>query len=248
MRIAVISDIHGNAVAFDAVKADFAQQGIDQVVCLGDAIQGGPQPAQVIVGLRELGCPVVLGNADDWLVLGDGSDAEEVPEPRRHKLNLVRDWQLSQLSAADIAFIKTFQPTIELELDAGRTLLCFHGSPHSFNDTIFPLTPDDEVKGLLNPQENRVYTGGHTHVQFVRHFGRTFHFNPGSVGLAWRHDQPEQPILKVDHWAEYAILSVKGEQLGLEFRRVPFDVEALLAIYKNSGHPLLEDALVQYGE
>jgi predicted phosphodiesterase len=59
MRVAVISDMHGNAVAFDAVLADIAGQGIDQVVCLGDALQGGAQPAEVASRLRELGCPVV---------------------------------------------------------------------------------------------------------------------------------------------------------------------------------------------
>ncbi|MEZ4669203.1 MAG: metallophosphoesterase family protein [Anaerolineae bacterium] len=247
MKIAVISDIHGNMVAFEAVITDLRQQSVDHIICLGDAIQGGPQPAQVTARLRELNCPVVLGNADDWLLLGDASLAEPVAEHRRHKLNLVRDWQLTQLSKADIAFIQSFTPSIELELGAGRKLLGYHGSPRSFDDKIFPLTPDDEVRVFLNPQDNFIYCGGHTHVQFIRHFGRTFHFNPGSVGLPWRHDQPEQPVLRADPWAEYAILTVSGAQIGLEFRRVPFDVATLLNAYRTGGHPLYEDALIQYG-
>jgi predicted phosphodiesterase len=56
MRIAVISDIHGNAYALDAALADMASQGVDQIVCLGDAIQWGPQPAETVQRLRELAC------------------------------------------------------------------------------------------------------------------------------------------------------------------------------------------------
>ena len=63
-RVAIISDIHGNCFAFDAVLADMQTRSIDQVVCLGDAIQGGPQPAEVVDRLRAIGCPVVMGNAD----------------------------------------------------------------------------------------------------------------------------------------------------------------------------------------
>jgi predicted phosphodiesterase len=64
MRVAVISDMHGNNIAFETVLADIKQKGTDQIVCLGDAIQGGPQPAEVVQNLRALNCPVVMGNAD----------------------------------------------------------------------------------------------------------------------------------------------------------------------------------------
>ena len=75
MRIAVISDIHGNCFALDSVLQDIRQQGIEQIVCLGDAIQGGAQPAETVQRLRELNCPVVMGNADDFVLT---SDLEEV--------------------------------------------------------------------------------------------------------------------------------------------------------------------------
>ena len=60
IRLAVFSDIHGNAVAFDAVLADMRDQEIAASVCLGDAIQGGPQPSEVVARLRELDCPIVI--------------------------------------------------------------------------------------------------------------------------------------------------------------------------------------------
>ena len=79
MRIAVISDIHGNDLAFETAEADLQNQKIDQIVCLGDAIQGGPQPAGVVQRLRRLNCPVVMGNADAWLISGVETADEGIP-------------------------------------------------------------------------------------------------------------------------------------------------------------------------
>ena len=73
MQIAVISDIHGNDLAFGAVVTDFRADSIAQVVCCGDALQGGVQPVEVIRRLKELDCPVVMGNADDLLLRGKES-------------------------------------------------------------------------------------------------------------------------------------------------------------------------------
>ena len=245
MRIVVISDIHGNAVALEAVLADLQARRFDQAVCLGDAIQGGPQPAAVAARLRELGWPVVMGNADAWLLTGHDSGAEPLSEGRRQELDAVRAWQLPQLSPADLAFIGAFQPTVRLPLDGQRSLLCFHGSPRSFDEVILPQTPDEVAAGYLNPSPLTVYTGGHTHVQFIRHFGPTFHFNPGSVGFAYRHDQPEGTF-RADPWAEYALLASQGGRLSLEFCRVPYDVAPLLEAYNTGGRPYGERAAAQY--
>jgi predicted phosphodiesterase len=70
MKTLVFSDIHGNALALDAMLEDVRGESFDGMVCLGDAIQSGPQPAETVSRLRELGCPVVMGNADDWLLTG----------------------------------------------------------------------------------------------------------------------------------------------------------------------------------
>jgi putative phosphoesterase len=246
LRIAIITDIHGNCVALDAVLEDMKGMDVDQIVCLGDAVQGGPQPAEVVTRLRELNCPVVMGNADDWLLTGNDSGAENIPEERRLRMETVRNWQLTQLTGEDLEFLRAFQAMVQIQLEEGRNLLCYHGSPQSFDHVILPQTPDEEVRQYLQPQEQTVYTGGHTHVQFVRHFGRTFHFNPGSVGLAYRHDQPEDQF-RLDPWAEYAILSAHSGNLSLEFRRVRFDVQMLASIYKTSGRPFAESSIAEYG-
>lgn len=247
MRIAVISDIHGNCVALDAVLADIKRVEIDQVVCLGDAVQGGPQPVEVVERLRNLDCPIVLGNADDWLLTGVDTGAENIPEERRLRMDAVRNWQLTRLTPDDLMFMRTFKPTVRIQLDDERSLLCYHGSPQSFDHVILPQTPDEEVRHFLNPEEWTIYTGGHTHMQFIRHFGRTFHFNPGSVGVAYRHDQPDDHF-RLDPWAEYALLSSRSGNLSLEFRRVPIDVQQLISIYRTSSRPFPELAIAEYGE
>src|SRR5512146_939322 len=133
MRVAVISDMHGNDLAFEAVELDLQKQNVDQIVCLGDAIQGGPQPAGVVRRLRRLNCPVVMGNADAWLVSGEETGDEGIPPERLLKMGEIRNWSLSQLTEDDISFISNFQPTVTLNLGNGLDLLCFHGSPVSFD-------------------------------------------------------------------------------------------------------------------
>jgi putative phosphoesterase len=247
MRIAIFSDIHGNCVALDAMLNDLHREQVDQIVCLGDAIQGGPQPAEVVARLRALACPVVMGNADAWLLTGQETGAENISEERQRKMNDVRDWSLNQLSATDRAFIQDFQPTVQLSLEGDLTLLCFHGSPASFDDVILPDISQEELFKLLGGYDAQVMTGGHTHVQHLRRLGadaRLF-FNPGSVGLAYSHHQPEDNF-QADPWAEYAILTSEGRRLALEFRRIPFDFTALIAVYQTSGRPHAEASIAQY--
>ena len=75
--------------------------------------------------------------------------------------------------------------------------------------------------------------------------GPAFFFNPGSVGFAYSHYQAADRF-RADPWAEYAVLTVDGDRVALEFRRVPFDVPALIASYHTSGRPFADEAIAQY--
>jgi len=243
MRVAVISDVHGNCLALEAVLADLAGEPIDRIVGLGDMIQGGPQPAATVARLRELGCPVVMGNADAWLLTGSATSTHErVTEQQL----AVREWSLAQLSQADRQFIAGLAPTVEVPLGDGCALLCCHGSPRSFDDILLPDTPEAEFRRRLGELLPNLICGGHTHVQYVRQLGGPFFFNPGSVGFAYRHGQPPEPF-RADPWAEYAVLTVHGQRIGLEFRRVPFDVAAYRQVILASGSPHAETAAARYG-
>lgn len=242
MRIAVISDVHGNCVALDAVLADVAGDATDQIVCLGDMIQGGAQPAETVARLRDLACPVVAGNSDAWLLSGVATTAGESISPQQHA---VREWSLAQLSAADQQFIAEFQPTVELALGDGRQLLGFHGSPASWSDLIFPETDEAEVQRLLGTHLPRLLTGGHTHLQQLRRLGSSFFFNPGSVGFAYARHQPRDAF-RADPWAEYAVIDVTAGRTSLTFRRAPFDVAAYINIARTSGMPAADAIAARY--
>ena len=245
MRVAVISDMHGNDLAFEAVEADIKNQKVDQIVCLGDAIQGGPQPAAVVQRLRRLNCPVVMGNADAWLISGEETADEGIPPERLKKMGEVRIWSLSQLTDEDRVFISDFQPTVTVHLENDIDLLCFHGSPTSFDDVILPAAPEAEFQKFLGPYTGHILSGGHTHAQQIRRIGEYFFFNPGSVGFAYSHNQPDDQF-HADPWAEYAILTAEASQLSLEFRRLRFDAQELIGIYRESGRPFAEEAISQY--
>lgn len=242
MRVAILSDIHGNALALEAVLNDLAGEKIDSLVCLGDALQGGPQPAQAAARLRELGLPVVIGNADHYLLHG-ASDAEPETEYQAQ----TRAWSLEQLSAADRAYIETFQPTVTVPLGPAGDLLAFHGSPSSYNDIIFPETTDADALALLGPSSAALLAGGHTHVQQLRRLGDRRFINPGSIGLAYD-PRLQREIPLVDPWAECVVVTATAAgQINIEYRRTPYDVARLLAIGKAAGIPLYETWAARFG-
>lgn len=245
MRTAIVSDIHGNAVAFDAVLSDLALKDIDQVICLGDAIQGGPEPRRVVTMLRDLGCPTVMGNADAWLLTGVETGSENISPERRVRLDTMRAWALESLSADDKAFIESFSPSVIIEA-GGVSLLGFHGTPDSFDELLLPNDPQERFESVLSPYLPALMCGGHTHVQFIRRMRDGFFFNPGSVGVTYNHDQDESSF-RLNPWAEYAVLSVENGHPSLEFRRVAIDVDAVLNAYETSGAPFAEAAAIQYG-
>jgi predicted phosphodiesterase len=98
---------------------------------------------------------------------------------------------------------------------------------------------------FLGSYAKHILAGGHTHAQQIRRHGERFFFNPGSVGFAYSHYQPDGDF-HADPWAEYAILTAEMGQTSLEFRRIPFDVKQLIEIYAHSGRPFADEAIAQY--
>ena len=239
MRIALLSDIHGNCLALETVLADIKQVKIDTFVCLGDAIQGGPQPAETVSLLRDLACPTVMGNSDDWLITGNSTESLTLLQ------NQVRSWTLSKLSKIDREFIARFPPTIEIEVSKNKHLLCFHGSPQSYDDNILPTTSDTDLQKLLGNNLSFIYAGGHVHSQLLRRIDDTFYFRPGSVGRVYDRNRLKAGF-RLDPWAEYAILTTTETQFSVEFRSVPIDVEKLSTIWEKTGRPDAESEIGLY--
>jgi predicted phosphodiesterase len=107
-------------------------------------------------------------------------------------------------------------------------------------------TTAEEYERLLGPSASAILRGGHTQWQQVHRLGATFFFNPGSVVLAYNHNQPEDAF-RLDPWAEYAILSETEGTLGLEFRSVPLPLDAVRQAVRESGRPGAETFMAQYG-
>jgi putative phosphoesterase len=223
LTIALVADIHGNLAAFDAVLDALKAEPPDQIVCLGDVAATGPQPREVLRRLRELGCPVVMGNADAELldVAPPGSETDE----ERRRIAEISRWGAAQLDDADRTFLASFQPTVEIPLGEERRLLCCHGSPCSYDDVIAAVTPDDELDTMIGGCGATIIAGGHAHLRMLRaHRGREI-VNPGSVGLAYQFF-PDGSVC-VPPWAEFALLSQADDGVvSVDFRRVPYDRDA----------------------
>jgi putative phosphoesterase len=236
MKIALIADIHANLVSFDAVLADIERANAEQLICLGDVAATGPQPRETLARLRTLGCPVIMGNADAWLLSPQppddtGSEARMIFE--------VSSWCAEQLLPEDLEYIRAFHTTLEVPLGERGALLCFHGSPRSYDEIMVATTPEEQLERMLGGAHAEVMAGGHTHAPMLRRYKDVLLVNPGSVGL------PYEVAAQSNHvrnppWAEYALLTASGDGLNIEFRRVPVDERAVVNALRASGVPHAE--------
>jgi predicted phosphodiesterase len=233
-KIAILSDLHGNLIALEAVLAAVAAEGIERIVCLGDVATLGPQPHEVIFRLRALSCPVVMGNTDAILLVTQ-PDAHAASDDWSNEA--VDRWCAAQLTADDLAYLRTFEPTIRMPLDGGVTLLCYHGSPRSYDERITAETTDAALQEMLAATPAHLYAGGHTHQQLLRRHRDVLVLNPGTVGFAKDAISPAAPI-RNPAWAEYAVVASDDRgQLDVSLRRVPFNLDAHFAALDASGIP-----------
>lgn len=232
MRIALISDIHGNLVALHAVLDALEAQFVEKIVCLGDVAIFGPQPRETLQCLRLLACPIVMGNTDAWALR---PTVHPIRNENSVRFNDIEFWGAMQLTREDRAFIRTFPSTITLDLGGGATLLCYHGSPRSFDEGIGATTPDTTVEAMLAGFQARVMAGGHTHTPMVRrHQGRLL-VNPGSVGLPYTVGADGRS--RNPPWAEYMVLTWQDGQLQAELRRAFIDLNQLAQSVNRAGMP-----------
>jgi predicted phosphodiesterase len=238
VRTALVSDTHGNAVALHAVLTELDAEGIERAVCLGDVVQGGPEPEECVDLLAARGWPVVLGNADAFVL--DPETAEGSSESVTERQLAVREWTYGRLGPARREAVAAYAPTVEVDLGDGRALLACHATPGSYHDVVLPSAPEDEFRAAFGGTGADVVACGHIHLPYLRRIGSTLVLNPGSVGLGYDHEQdPETP--RFDPWAAWAIVSAGGDgRLSVDLRRTPFDVRAVIDAYGASRMPHAE--------
>jgi putative phosphoesterase len=242
LRIALISDIHGNDIALETVLKDIKSAGgIDQIVCLGDVANLGPDPCSVVARLRDVNCPCVLGNHDAFLfdrdLIHQYTEVDYIIE--------AVDWCRDQLTQDDIDWMGDFHRVLEVLMENSGSLIAFHGSPLSHMDNILSRTPDAEVDRMIQGLNGEILACGHTHIQMVRqHRGRLI-INPGSVGLPFREFLIRNTPQLMDH-AEYAIITSENGTLGVESRRVFLDKRAMFQAAKASSNPMRAWLMEEY--
>lgn len=239
MRIALISDIHGNTVALDAVLADLGERPVDLLVCLGDIAANGPDPAGAVERIAERAQVTVMGNTDEEIV--DVPDWWHdpallgIPEAGWPGIQ-IGVWNAEQLTGDHLAFLAGLPATAELELGGLGTLLAFHGSPRSPNELITADTDPDQLGQMLGDTDHRLLAGGHTHVPLVRRHGTSTILNPGSVGRPFA-TYGYAGAVEVHDRAEYAVVTTSGSGCRIELRQVRFDLDHLARQVRSTGMP-----------
>lgn len=236
MQVALIADIHGNAVALDAVLAEIDALAPDRVVCLGD-VASGPQPVAAHERIEALGCPVVRGNHDAGLLDFASFDPHRATaaEDDLRRVREMNRWAADQLDADQLAAVREYEPTVRVELGGGADLLCYHGSPRSHSHRLRATTSDETLDDWFAGVEAAVLAGAHTHVPLVRRFGDGLVLNPGSVGASLR--DPRAADIRSGPWAEYAVVELEDGRLSVDLRRTAFDADAFVAAIRASGMP-----------
>jgi predicted phosphodiesterase len=234
-RIALISDVHGNLTALDAVLADIDARGITRIFNLGDYVGKGPRGREAIDLCRER-CEVnLLGNWDDFL-----------PNPERDFDNPALAWWLGQLADGQGEWLRGLPFSYDL-LVSGRRVRLFHASATTVHRRVRFDHDEAEFLGMFanteatgSGPEPTVVGYGDTHDPFyeVDRQRRTL-FNTGSVGNCMDDPTPVYVVM------EGVVGSDEAAPFGLQFVRVPYDVEAELTVAKEMGMPELEAYAVE---
>ncbi|MDD4903991.1 MAG: metallophosphoesterase family protein [Candidatus Bipolaricaulis sp.] len=233
--IAVLSDMHGNGRALDAVLDDVRRRGIERLANLGDCLYGPFDPRPAADRLLDLGIPTVAGNEDR--VLLEGARGEPVSRTARFTIDRLERRHLDWLAA--------LPRTLRLD-----DVLLVHGTPN--DDAVYLLTeprggrlvarPASTVSRLLGAPTARAVLCGHDHTPSVVRLddGRTI-VNPGSVGCpAYEDDAPEHHVVEAGSpHARYAVVSL-ADRVHVELVSVPYDADAAADEAARHGFPAWE--------
>jgi predicted phosphodiesterase len=229
MRVALLSDIHGNLVALDAVLADLARQGpFDRVVVAGDLVWAGPWPAEVVDRVRSLTPVVIQGNTDAFFKRRPG---EAPPGKREDRFAEQLEWMLARLGPARAEYLASLPSAHGICPVGGHELLVVHANPYDLDQPITQNSSVEELDELLcaNGLEPRwdVLVFGHVHTPFQRRWRGRLLVDVASAGLPMDGDQR----------AVYAILTWDGSAWHGEHHRVFYDLPVVARQMLSGGMP-----------
>jgi predicted phosphodiesterase len=222
VRIAVVSDIHGNRIAFEAVLEDLRQTSPDLILHGGDLPHGGASPAEIVDRIRELGWQGVLGNTDEMLyapeTLTEFAAQSARLQPLFAAIEEMAAWTREALGEERLAWLKTL-PRVQTQ----GTMALVHASPESTWRAPAAEAGDAEFEAVYGPLGSSVAAYGHIHRAFVRRLPEMTVVNTGSVSLSYDGDPR----------AAYLLLDDSRPQI----RRVQYDLKSEIELLTQCGLP-----------
>ena len=222
MRIAVVSDVHGNRTALTAVLADLRNVSPDLIINGGDLAASGSHDAEVVDQVHSLGWPGVLGNTDEMLWKPEPLDALGSQHPTLKKLvdTLKRMVPIMRASLGDerLQWLKSLPLRY-----SNKFVTVVHASPDDCWKSPMPDASDEEMESVYGSLNSPIVAYGHVHQPFIRRLKNFTVANSGSVSLAYDGD-PRAKYLLID-----------GQNVTI--RRVEYDMEKAVDDLKNSGLP-----------
>lgn len=217
VRLAVISDIHGNALALEAVLEDLETRDVDLLCCAGDLVGYGVYPNEVIAMIRANQIPTVMGNYDEGVGYGRPECGCNYPNPKAAELghhSLV--WTKSAVTEGNKAYLRGLLKRLSFTIHSKRILIV-HGSPERVNEYLFEAAPLEAVSGFFESEGVDILICGHTHLPYHRNVNGKSLINAGSVG------KPKDG----DPRAGYALININESGVESEIIRVAYNVEAM---------------------
>jgi putative phosphoesterase len=226
VKVLLLSDIHANRPAMDAVLARGAKHGCEAVWNLGDCLGYGPHPEDVVETLRTRSeITSVIGNYDRK-VLKFARKPSAWPHPKSPAKFFAFHWAHEQLTEDQRAFLDHLPEQQRLDVD-GHTVLLTHASPEGAEEPVGPETPPHRLAELADQARADLVVFGHTHQQFDRTVENVRFINPGSVG------RPDDG----DPRAAYAVLDLQPGQVDVQFYRAEYDTDAAAEDVRRRGLP-----------
>jgi len=229
LRLAVISDVHGNVPALDAVLDDIAGEQVDAIVCLGDHVSGPIDPAGAAEKLMALGGVAIRGNHDRWTV-----------DPGLRRAGAVDRFARSRLSTAQLEWLAGLPATAQI----GDEVFVCHGTPtddempwldNFYDGRTTTLPSEAEVAGHAVGIDSAVILCGHTHIaRTLRLTDGRLIANPGSVGMQLVRGSPD---------AHYGIVEKRRRGWQTAMIAVAYDTEAAARLAEANGFPGWVDAI-----
>jgi putative phosphoesterase len=229
-RIALLGDVHGNALALEAVRVAVRAARPDAVMVAGDLVLNGPEPAAAIDAIREMegdGALVIQGNTDIAVADFDyGAAFPWMSDGIPDSIRAAAEWAHEAIGPERVDWLRRLPAERRIRLDETLVLVC-HGSPGSQTEGFDPVLDANVSLERASGTDARIIACGHTHLPEVRDLGWRVIVNSGSAGY----------VFDGDPTASWALIEIEADEVRAEIQRAAFDAMAVSSAISARGLP-----------